>query len=172
MPMEQEHLLLGLGNALRGDDGVGLVLVEMLSERCAGVKTMTAPLAGFDLLEMLRGVERLYIIDAMLETEQGQAELQWWQGFEAIDRLPLLSCHGLNILQIIAVGRRLGYPIPRHCLTFGVRIKADSSIRQGLSDNLQRRLPELAERINWLIDQDINSSDDIGDRSCRRHSCQ
>ena len=53
-------LVLGLGNPLRGDDGVGPRLVEELTRRGLprGVTALDGGSAGLDLLQMLEGWQR------------------------------------------------------------------------------------------------------------------
>lgn len=59
-------LVVGCGNLLRGDDGVGPVLVRHLWERGvpAGARLVDGGTAGMDVAFQMRGAERVVIIDA------------------------------------------------------------------------------------------------------------
>ena len=59
-------LVLGLGNPLRGDDGVGPRVVEELTRRGLpdGVMTLDVRTGGLDLLHTLEGWKRVVAVDA------------------------------------------------------------------------------------------------------------
>jgi hydrogenase maturation protease len=59
-------LVVGCGNLLRGDDGVGPILVRHLWERGAppGARLVDGGTAGMDVAFQMRGAERVVIIDA------------------------------------------------------------------------------------------------------------
>jgi hydrogenase maturation protease len=61
-------LVLGLGNILMGDEGVGVRVIERLSERYEfgeGVLVMDGGTLGLDLLPYLEDASRLLVIDAV-----------------------------------------------------------------------------------------------------------
>ena len=59
-------LVLGLGNPLRGDDGIGSRLVEELAHRGLpeDVTALDGGTGGLDLLHVLEGWKRAVIVDA------------------------------------------------------------------------------------------------------------
>jgi hydrogenase maturation protease len=68
--MEARHdLVIGIGNPLRGDDGVGALLVEELAEELGGWSTAAAELKVVhqltpELASTLAGAERVLFLDA------------------------------------------------------------------------------------------------------------
>ncbi len=65
-PLRCEVLVVGCGNLLRGDDGVGPVLVRHLWERGVpdGARLVDGGTAGMDVAFQMRGAQRVVIIDA------------------------------------------------------------------------------------------------------------
>lgn len=61
-----DDLLIGCGNLLRGDDGVGPLLIRHLWERelPAGVRLVDGGTAGMDVAFKMRGADRVILIDA------------------------------------------------------------------------------------------------------------
>ena len=59
-------VIIGCGNLLRGDDGVGPVLVRHLWERGVpdGAKLVDGGTAGMDVAFQMRGAARVVIVDA------------------------------------------------------------------------------------------------------------
>jgi hydrogenase maturation protease len=63
-----QTLVLGVGNILLQDEGVGVRVVEQLREGCVlpeEIQVLDGGTMGLDLLYYLEGVERLLVIDAV-----------------------------------------------------------------------------------------------------------
>ena len=60
------NLILGLGNPLRGDDGVGCQVAEALAQQTLppGVEVMDGGTPGVGLLHLLEGRRRVILVDA------------------------------------------------------------------------------------------------------------
>jgi len=69
-------LVLGLGNVIMGDEGVGVHVVRALTQRSRppGVECLDGGTGGFILLEPLQLADRIILIDA---TDDGQPALIW-----------------------------------------------------------------------------------------------
>jgi hydrogenase maturation protease len=61
-------LVLGIGNLLNRDEGVGVRLLEILTERIVGCELLTfvdGGVMGLELLPYVEGCERLLVLDAV-----------------------------------------------------------------------------------------------------------
>ena len=67
-------LILGLGNAILSDDGVGIYVVRELRDRVnrREVEVVETGLAGLRLLDLLTGYDKAIIVDA-IESGEGSA---------------------------------------------------------------------------------------------------
>ena len=64
----KETLIVGLGNILLGDEGVGVRLIEELENRFimpARLSLLDGGTAGYALIDYMKGYDRLIIIDAV-----------------------------------------------------------------------------------------------------------
>ena len=63
---EKKTLVLGLGNILMGDEGVGVYVVRALEKHHlpAGVECLDGGTGGFTLLEPLENADRIILVDA------------------------------------------------------------------------------------------------------------
>jgi hydrogenase maturation protease len=105
--------VLGLGNPLLTDDGVGLRVAREVSEVLAGVPGVEVDVdfhGGLRLMERIIGFERVIIIDAaQTGGEPGTI------GVLAPGDLPTrrsASAHDVNLPTALAVGRRSGARLP------------------------------------------------------------
>ncbi len=131
-----EVLVAGCGNLLRGDDGVGPVLVRHLWERGvpAGARLVDGGTAGMDVAFQMRGAGRVVIIDASA-TGVAPGTIYRVPGEELGELPPLggLHTHSFRWDHAIAFARwALGEACPQDITVFlietaGVALGADLS---------------------------------------------
>lgn len=87
-------MVVGCGNLLRGDDGVGPVLVRHLWERGvpAGARLVDGGTAGMDVAFQMRGAQRVVIVDASA-TGAAPGTVYRVPGEELADLPPLQGLH-------------------------------------------------------------------------------
>ncbi|OGO49904.1 MAG: hypothetical protein A2Z30_08195 [Chloroflexi bacterium RBG_16_64_43] len=143
-------LVLGLGNELRGDDGIGPAVIRALGARedlPSDVTVLDGGLAGVETVLLLKDAARAIVVDA---AEQGLAPGEW-------RRLPVAavleqtastgggSWHAAGLAQALALGQALD-TLPPDIVVYAVQpLRADFS--PGLSEPVQGAIPTLCERI-------------------------
>ena len=154
-------LVIGLGNPLRGDDGIGPRVVEELIRRGLpeGVTALDGGTGGLDLLQVLEGWERVVVIDAAdVGRERGREILpgqfvrftpdQAWLA-QAADRF---SLHYAGLSEVLALANALGRALPRMVI-FGVQ-PAEVGWGEGLSPAVEAALPSLTDAVLEEIEED------------------
>lgn len=137
-------LIIGIGNPLRGDDGVGPDVAEKL--RAAGIPTMTFDGDGAELMELWVGHERVIIVDAT----QSQATVGTVQRFDAnAEALPAHlfrhSTHQFGVGEAVEMARALNR-LPSRLTIYGIE-GGDFSLGAGLSTDVERAVPTVVQRI-------------------------
>ena len=71
-------IVLGVGNPILQDDGVGLHVIDALRQRMNNpmVTIETASTGGMNLLDMIRGYEKVILIDAMKQNDSKPGEVK------------------------------------------------------------------------------------------------
>jgi len=138
-------LILGLGNPILSDDGVGVFIARSLEGRINGVDVMTTTLAGLNLLDLVAGYEKLFVIDAMTTGEGPVGRLKKIRNGDGA--LHLFSSHGLDFFNLLDLGRRLGHKIPEVGGIYGIEIGTDLSFGQVLSLPLSEKIEAITEEI-------------------------
>jgi hydrogenase maturation protease len=112
-----EVLVVGCGNLLRGDDGVGPILVRHLWERGMpdGLRLVDGGTAGMDVAFQMRGAQKVVIIDASA-TGVAPGTVYRVPGAEFADLPPLagLHTHSFRWDHAIAFAR---WALAEHCPT-------------------------------------------------------
>ena len=141
-------LVLGLGNPLRGDDGVGPRIIEELTRRGLpeGVTALDVGNAGLDLLNILEGWERAVIVDA---AEMGREPGCFVRFTPDEARLTQagdhFSLHNAGLGDALALAGALGWTLPE-LVIFGVQ-PAEFGWKAGLSSAVEAAIPALTDAV-------------------------
>ncbi|MGD8603437.1 MAG: hydrogenase maturation protease [Anaerolineales bacterium] len=106
-------LVLGLGNPILGDDGVGLVVVDRLRpllENRPDVELGEDYWGGLRLMERLVGFDRAIIIDAIVSGQPVGTVLTLSPGSVPTQRSS--SSHDVNLSTALKLGRQTGSHLP------------------------------------------------------------
>lgn len=116
-------LVLGAGNLLLSDEGVGIHVIRRLEELYdlpEGVQILDGGTLGLDLLFYLEGVENLVIVDAV-EMDQEPGSLTRLEGDEVPSFLSLkMSPHQIGIPDMLFAAK-LRDMYPRNVVLWGVQ---------------------------------------------------
>ena len=112
--MASKTLILGLGNPILTDDGVGIHVVRAVAAgaRCEGVTFAEASVGGLRLLDTLAGYERVILVDAIQTAEGRPGEIYLLHPSDLRASLHSGSTHDLSLPGALALGRQLGLRLP------------------------------------------------------------
>lgn len=143
-----DRLILGFGNLIQGDDGIGIHAVKMLSERVLPPDTRVVEIGvpGWDLATCLEGCPSVIIIDAV---RMGEAPGVWRRFDSAEVRLigekNILSLHEAGISEGLNLAEALNI-LPERIVVYGME-PASITTSQELSPAVQATLPDFVEEI-------------------------
>lgn len=144
-----DTLILGVGNPLMGDDGVGVLAVERLLGRPdlpPGVTIMDGGTAGLGLIPLIEGYRRVVLVDAVLMGEApGTVRRFKWQEASVAGREQPLSLHQSDLADALALAEALGC-LPPEVIVFGVQPQ-HTDWEQPLSEVVARALPGLIDAL-------------------------
>jgi hydrogenase maturation protease len=141
-------LVLGLGNTILRDDGVGIYVARALSGRLSGsVDVREAELAGFDLIEILRGYDRAVIIDALQLDGEEPGTVFRMRPDDMRITARLASVHDIDLVTALALGNRLHFKMPTDVVVFGVQAADARTLGEGCTDVVERVIKPLGEEI-------------------------
>ena len=140
-------LILGMGNPILSDDGVGLVMAERLRKRIKNAEVAANAMIGLGLLEQIIGYDKVFIIDALTSPDGNIGELKIISENNGCGSLHLFSSHGLNIFDLMELGKRCGYAVPDLVAVYGIDIGNESAFGMRLTPTLHKRMDGLERAI-------------------------
>lgn len=160
-------LVIGLGNPILGDDGVGWRVAQELQNHGnlpSDVDITYLALGGISLMEELIGYERAIIIDAIVTH---QAPIGTVSRF-SIDDLTdpffghLSSSHDTSLQNALQIGRDLGAQLPSEIIVVAIESQNVYDFSEELSAQVSAAIPE-AVRITKEILSAANPIDNFGE---------
>ncbi|SOD93086.1 hydrogenase maturation protease [Spirosoma fluviale] len=105
--------IMGFGNPVRSDDGVGCYVIDQLRESLGeqpDVGLFDMGTSAFEVLFQLRGHERILIVDAVVNTGEEPGTLYKLPAHEveaAIEDDPMVFLHSLKWNQALSYARKI-----------------------------------------------------------------
>jgi len=114
-------LVLGMGNPILSDDGVGLEVARRLQEGPLpdGVDVQQSEVAGLRLLELLKGYDKVVIVDA-LRTGRAPGDVVRYEARDFRGGHRYGSAHSIGLETALELGRRMGLPMPDDVTVFAI----------------------------------------------------
>jgi hydrogenase maturation protease len=140
---ELKILVLGLGNPILSDDGVGPAVARELESRL-GPETVTvaeASLGGLNLLELIIGYDYVVIIDA-IKTEDGQPGQVYRLDPQALTSTRYTtSTHDVNLATALEFGKKLGLDLPREIIIFAIEVTDTETFGESFTPAVAAAIP-------------------------------
>jgi hydrogenase maturation protease len=151
-------LVLGMGNPILSDDGVGLLVAERLAgeQLPAGVEVTQSEVGGLRLLELVRGFTRVIIIDALKSPAEAGREPGEVVRYEAKDFKGghrYGSAHSIGLETSLEIGHKLGYDMPEEVTVFAIEAEDVETFGEELSPPVAAA----AERVLALVREELSA---------------
>ncbi len=147
-------LVLGIGNPILGDDGIGFhvaqELAKLIKDEALDVKD--ASTSGLILLDIIRGYEKVVIIDA-IKTEEGEPgeiyRLRPNDFFRTVH--PATSVHDANLPTVIELGNKLvPEEMPHEIVIFAIEVKEIETFTVEMTPQVKEAIPNVT---NLVLDE-------------------
>ncbi|MDI6840010.1 MAG: hydrogenase maturation protease [bacterium] len=158
-------LILGLGNPILSDDGVGVKIVQELKKvktqrDCFAdarndikIEIKEGNVAGISILDEIAGYDRLMVIDS-IKTGKGKPgdvyklKIEDLVGAYCNTSLPHLSySHGVDFATVIKLGEKLGYKLPKVIDIYGIEIENNTTFSENCTKKVKTSIPKVVKKI-------------------------
>jgi hydrogenase maturation protease len=142
-------LILGLGNDILADDGVGLHVVRELKRKIndKDITVIEASLAGLGLLDLIVGYETVIIVDA-IQTKQGKiGKIHRLDSSSLITTRHTASTHNVNFASALELGRKLELAIPEKIIIFAIEAADVNTFSEECTPSVKNSIPRCVDKI-------------------------
>jgi len=157
--MNQKPLLvLGVGNRILSDDGIGIRLIEDLQDHFSNqpVEFKEACCGGLEIVEIMQGYEDVIIIDS-IKTEYGSPGSVYTFTVEDFkETLHISSFHDISFLIALEFGKQSGLQIPKNIKIVAVEIVEDMIFDENLSPEISQHYNSIKADVSDLLKDQID----------------
>ena len=165
--VQPRTVVVGLGNPVLGDDGVGWRVADEVEDRlcvlretarqagggCATVDVERLGVGGLRLMEFLDGYDEAILIDAAEFPDRPLGEVRSC-ALEELDCYAaghLDSAHDASLVTALALGRRLGASLPTRIQTVTVQVRRTDVFSEQLTPEVEAAVPTAAAAVVGLL---------------------
>lgn len=149
-----DTLVVGLGNPILGDDGVGWRVIDELDRLDHGEASLQqACVGGVSLMEILVGYRRAIIVDAIIDPEAPLGSV-WCRPLAEVEtRIAshLVSMHDAPLPAALEAGRTMGVELPADIDVVGIVIERGDVFGERLSEVVEAAVPVAAAAVEGAL---------------------
>ena len=152
MVKKKDILVLGIGNTMLKDEGIGVRVAEKMMEMSLPpeVEVMDGGIKGLDLLYYIEGRKKVIVVDAVKAGAPPGTLFRFTDNDIAAKKGVMRSAHGIDFSDVIAVARFTGTK-PDEVIFLGVE-PYDLSVSMELSPKIEEMIPILINLVMKEID--------------------
>jgi len=144
-------VVIGIGNDLRRDDGIGPAVAAAVAARCLpGVRVLACAAEPAAILDAWEGASVAVLVDAAVDDDPVPGRIRRWAAAE-VGASGRLSSHDLDLRQTYELGCALGRA-PASAVVITVDV-ADTGHGSGLTPAVAAALPKAVEMVVAVLEQ-------------------
>jgi hydrogenase maturation protease len=149
MGTSEKILILGIGNDILTDDGIGPKIVMELQEEFHhdNLSFMTAATGGMEILEMIKDHSQVIIIDAIKTRDGIPGTLYHLTPAHFKETLHISSFHDVSFLTALKLADKLDLPVPEKIDIIAVEILEDLTFSSEFSKPIAEKYEEIYREI-------------------------
>ncbi|MCK4761690.1 MAG: hydrogenase maturation protease [Candidatus Aminicenantes bacterium] len=152
--MKKKHtLVLGVGNDILMDDGIGPRLADHLEKKdlIEDAEYHTINLGGLEILEFIQGYKKVIFIDAIKTKDGVPGALYQFTPADFRETMHLSSLHDVNFLTALKLGKRMKLDVTKDIHIIAIEIVEDTIFGVDFTPPLQARYPEITEEVEEIV---------------------
>lgn len=148
MALDTRVLVMGIGNPLMRDEGAGPRVVELLLKGFVfpdGVEVIDAGTMGFGILDVIRGIDQLIVVDALRETGHPAGTVLLLTPDEMSENQVMHSLHDTRLVDVLQAAALMDRA--PETVAVGIQIEAIEEWVLELSEPVAEALPIAAAAV-------------------------
>ncbi len=141
-------LLLGLGNPILSDDGIGIRIAKEIRKKCKDIDIVEASAAGFRIIDEIIGYDKLIIVDSI---KTGRAKPGTFYRLTPDDfeqkTLHLSSPHDISFFDALKMMKRYNEKLPSQIVIYAIEVEDTSTFSEKCTNDVEMAIPQIVENI-------------------------
>ena len=143
-------VVIGIGNLLRKDDGIGIILLEKIIKRKnelpKNIDYIDGGTGGINLLHLIQRYETIIFLDAVnFNGKVGESKLIKLENIKQKNIISSMSTHSFDILKVIEISKKIDKN-SKNIFIFAVQVK-DVSFGLSISKELNKKIKQIVENL-------------------------
>jgi len=149
----EKILILGIGNDILKDDGIGPKLVKDLQKETVpeGISFKTSSMGGLEILELIREYHTVLILDAIKTKEGMPGDVYYFRPEDFHETMHLSNLHDVNFITALELAKKIKLSIPETIHIIAVEIMEDLEFGRSLTPELEKRYPEILGKVHEFL---------------------
>jgi hydrogenase maturation protease len=141
-------LILGLGNPILSDDGIGIKIAKELLSYVdpQKVEIKEASVGGMGLIDLIEGYKKVIIIDS-IKTEKGKVGQVYNLNVDDLHTSRLSFPHNISFAAAIKLAKKIGLKMPDEIKIYAVEVEDNFTFSEKCSTKLKKAIPKIVKEI-------------------------
>jgi len=144
-------LVLGMGNTILRDDGIGIYVAQAVAKRFQrdDIDFVEASVGGMRLLDVLKGYERVIMVDAITTRDGKPGDIYRLSPNDLKVSLHAGSTHDLSLPGALALGRGMGMMLPddEHFVIIAIEVEDVLTFGEECTPTVEKAIPQAVEAV-------------------------
>lgn len=142
-------LVLGLGNPILTDDGVGIEVVHALRPKIDDpqVTLHESSLGGLNLLDILVGYDRVIIVDAIQTRDGATGDVYHLKSDDFEPCLHVSCAHDVDFATALELGRKIGLRLPKDITIVAIEVQDVTTFGEECTPVVQAAINTAADMV-------------------------
>lgn len=144
-------VILGMGNTLLSDDGIGIILkrhLEKILGRQTDIEFCETSWGGFRIIDLLQGYDYAVIIDSIKTGSKPAGFIHLMKPSDFLPTLRLTSYHDINFITAVKLAESLNTKMPKNIDIIAVEIENNNTIAEKIDESL---IPSMNNALDFII---------------------
>lgn len=148
-------IIIGLGNPILADDGVGIQAARLIREKLKDLPYLSSGhvevaevySGGIRLMDIMLGYSQAFIIDAMLTGQCCPGTIEEFEIYDFPSTRNIISTHDSGLDAALQMGRILGLKVPDTIKILGIEAMDVATFSEELTEPVAAALPVAVDKI-------------------------
>jgi hydrogenase maturation protease len=171
-------IVLGMGNTLLSDDGIGIIVNRYLEKKLTGITDLDfceTSWGGFRIIDLFKGYDYAIVVDSIKTGTEPEGHIHHLKPVDLLPTLRLTSFHDINFITALKLADSMSIKMPNDIDILAVEIENNYTIAETLSPKIVQSFSKcsleiiklltskniITNNLNLDIANEINSYEDL-----------